>query len=215
MFKKAIIGAAIAAAALPAMAQQEGNWMVRARAVNLDMTNKSDPGSGALTPALLPPDAVKVSNKVIPEVDVSYFFTKNIAAELVLTIPQKHNVAITQGPLSEPVGSFKHLPPTLLVQYHFLPDGQFRPYVGVGINYTRISGVSLRSSIAGANLGLESSSVGPALQAGLDIKVTKTMFVNVDLKKIWIDSDITVNGTRSSHVKLDPVAFGVGIGWRF
>jgi outer membrane protein len=215
MFKKAIIGAAIAAATLPAMAQQEGNWMVRVRAVNLDMANKSDAGSGALTPALLPADAVKVNDKLIPEVDISYFITKNIAAELVLTIPQKQNVTISTGPLAEPVGSFKHLPPTLLLQYHFLPDGQFRPYVGVGVNYTRISSVSLRSNIAGANLGLESSSVGPAVQAGFDIKVSKNMFVNVDLKKIWIDSDITVNGTKSSHVKLDPVAFGVGIGWRF
>lgn len=197
------------------MAQQQGNWMVRVRAVNLDMTNKSDAGSGALTPALLPADAVKVNDKVIPEVDISYFFTKNIAAELILTIPQKQTVAITQGPLSEPVGSFKHLPPTLTLQYHFMPDAQFRPYVGVGLNYTRISGVSLRSNIAGANLGLESSSFGPAVQAGLDIKVGNNMFVNIDLKKIWIDSDITVNGTKSSHVKLDPLAFGVGIGWRF
>jgi outer membrane protein len=117
--------------------------------------------------------------------------------------------------LAEPIGSFKHLPPTLTLQYHFLPDGQIRPYVGMGINYTRISGVSLRSNIAGANLQLESSSVGGALQAGVDVKLTKNMFLNFDIKKIYIASDIMVNGTKSSAIKLDPLAVGVGIGWRF
>jgi len=215
MYKHTIAGLVAAAFTVPALAQQEGNWMVRARVVNLDMTNKSDAGSGALTPALLPADAVKVSDKAIPELDITYFFTRNIAAELVLTYPQRHTVNISTGPLAESLGSFKHLPPTLLLQYHFLPDGQFRPYVGAGINYTRISSVSLRSNIAGANLQLESSSVGGALQAGLDVRLSKNMFLNFDLKKIYISSDIMVNGTKSSAVKLDPVALGVGIGWRF
>jgi outer membrane protein len=215
MYKNAIVGLAAAAFMVPAVAQQEGNWMVRARVVNLDMVNKSDAGSGALTPALLPADAVKAADKTIPEVDITYFFTKNIAAELILTYPQKHAVSISSGPLAEPIGSFKHLPPTLTLQYHFLPDGQIRPYVGVGIHYTRISGVSLRSNIAGANLQLESSSVGGALQAGVDVKLTKNMFLNFDIKKIYIASDIMVNGTKSSAIKLDPLAVGVGIGWRF
>ncbi len=194
---------------------EDGKWMVRARAVNLNMANQSDAGSGALTPALLPADAVHVSDKTIPEVDVSYFFTPHIAAELILTYPQKHSVSITSGPLAESVGSFKHLPPTLTLQYHFLPEGQFRPYVGAGLNYTRISSVNLRSDIAGATLGLESHSVGGALQAGIDIKLARSLFLNLDVKKLYIDSDLTVNGVKSSHLNLDPLAFGVGLGWRF
>ncbi|MBL8384773.1 MAG: OmpW family protein [Burkholderiales bacterium] len=217
MLKRAIVSLAIAAAALPAMAQQEGKWMVRVRAVNLDMANKSDAGNGNLgvTAAVLPADAIRVSDKLIPEVDISYFITKNIAAELILTYPQKHDVTITSGALAEPVGSFKHLPPTLTLQYHFLPDGQFRPYVGAGLNYTRVSGVSLRSNRGGVDLQLDSSSWGPALQAGFDVKLSRNMFLNVDLKKIYIESDVKANGTKISHVKLDPLAFGVGIGWRF
>jgi outer membrane protein len=226
MFKKALLGLALAAAFTPAMAQQEGNWLVRARAVNLDVKNSSEAGSGAtvstanlgnvaISGAVLPANAVSVADKTIPELDITYFITKNIAAELVLTYPQKHNVSITSGVLAESIGSFKHLPPTLLLQYHFLPDGQFRPYIGAGINYTRISSVNLRSSIAGVGLELNSSSVGGALQAGLDIKLSKNLFLNVDLKKIYIDSDIKANGTKISSVKLDPLAFGVGLGWRF
>lgn len=194
---------------------QESNWMVRARAVHLGMDNKSDAGSGALTPALLPADAIHVSDKTIPEVDISYFFTQNIATELILTYPQKHTVDIVSGPLSENVGTFKHLPPTLTLQYHFLPDGQFRPYVGAGINYTAISSVNLRSNIAGATLGVEKSSWGGALQVGFDVKLDQNLFFNLDIKKINIESDVMVNGVKSSHVKLNPLAIGAGLGWRF
>lgn len=189
--------------------------MVRVRAVNLDMKNSSDAGTGILTPALLPSDAIRVEDKVIPEVDISYFFTKNVAAELILTYPQKHNVNISAGPLAQGIGSFKHLPPTLTLQYHFMPDSNFRPYVGAGINYTDISDVNLRSTIAGVNLELDQDSVGGALQAGFDYKIANNVFLNFDVKKIYIDSDVKINGTKVSRVKLDPLAIGIGIGYRF
>lgn len=215
VLKHAVLGLAVALAAAPTVAQQEGNWLVRARAVHLNWANKSDAGTGALTAALLPADTVKVNNKAIPEIDITYFFTKNLAAELILTYPQKQNVTISSGPLAEPVGTFKQLPPTLTLQYHFLPDGQIRPYVGLGVNYTHISGVNLRSNIGGATLQLESSSVGASLQAGVDFKLSNNLFPNVDVKKINIESDLMANGVKSSHLKLDPLAVGVGLGWRF
>ena len=57
-------------------------------------------------------------DKTIPELDISYFFTPNIAAELVLTVPQEHRVYLN----GTDIGSFKHLPPTLTLQYHFMPQ---------------------------------------------------------------------------------------------
>lgn len=186
---------------------EKGDWLVRVRAVNLDMENKSDPIPALLVPA----DAIHVEDKVIPEVDISYFLTKNIAAELVLTIPQEHDVTLLGGK----IGTFKHLPPTLLLQYHFLPDQKFRPYVGAGINYTRISNVSLAVTGVGT-LDLDSSSTGGALQVGFDVELSKNMFLNVDLKKIYIESDVILVGTgKVSHVDLDPVAIGIGLGWKF
>ncbi len=205
-----------ALASFSAAAQQtEGNWMVRFRATNLNMDNKSDAGSGALTPALLPADAVKANDKTIPEVDITYFIAPSWAAELVLTIPQKQTLRITNGPLAEPIGSFRHLPPTLLLQYHFNPTGELRPYVGAGLNYTMISNVRVRSNIAGADMYLDSRSFGPAFQVGADYKLRDNWFLNVDLKKIYIDTDIKVGTTKSSHLNLDPVAFSVGVGKRF
>lgn len=181
---------------------QEGNWLVRVRAAQLNPADKSAPLGGAGAS-----DRISVSDKTIPELDISYFFTPNIAAELVLTYPQKHEVFLDGAN----VGSFKHLPPTLLGQYHFHPIGQFTPYVGAGINFTRISSVHL---LNGAG-DLESSSVGLALQAGVDLKINQNWSLNLDLKRINIRSDVMAGGATVSRVKVDPTLVSVGIGYRF
>jgi outer membrane protein len=187
---------------------------VRGRVVYLDTANKSDP-----IPALaVPGDAIHVSNKGIPEVDITYFLTKNIAAELVLTYPQRHSVTVTSSAVGAfESGSFKHLPPTLMLQYHFNPEGRIRPYAGVGVNYTLISNVSLLVPVVNIPLKLESSSVGFAAGAGADIKLDGRWYLNVDVKKVQIRSDVIngLNGVKLSAVKVDPWLFGLGIGYRF
>ena len=193
-----------------AHAAMEEPWMVRVRAVHMDMANESTP-----IPALgvTASDTVHVSNKTIPEIDISYFLTPNWAAELVLTIPQKHTVTLANNGTVTPLGSFKHLPPVLTLQYHFSPGSTFQPYAGVGVNYTKISSVKLA---AGAQpLDLENNSIGLALNAGFDYRLDKAMYLNVDVKKVQLRSDVLANGNAVSKVKLDPLLIGVGIGWRF
>lgn len=213
MLKKTLaLAIASAAWSAPATYAAEGAWMIRARAVNLDMKNTSDPIPSLAVPA----DAIRASDKTIPEIDISYFFSKHLAAELILTVPQKHNVQVTDSAVgSFNAGTFKHLPPTLTLQYHFLPDAQFRPYVGVGVNYTRFSGVNL--AVPGVTtLHLEKDSWGGAVQAGVDVKLADNLFLNLDVKKIYINSDIKNGaGTKLSHLKVDPLAVGIGLGWRF
>ena len=186
----------------------EGSWLVRARAVRLHMADQSE----AIPSLGVPSDAIQANDKTIPEIDITYFFTKNIAAELILTVPQKQDVTLSGAK----IGTFKHLPPTLTVQYHFLPDGMVRPYVGAGVNYTRISSVALNVPGVG-DLDLESSSLGGALQVGVDVKVADNLFVNLDVKKVWISSDVMLKstGAKVSSVTLDTIAFSVGIGYRF
>ncbi|MRW94363.1 outer membrane beta-barrel protein [Duganella sp. FT80W] len=181
---------------------EESPWLVRVRAVHIDTADKSDPvgGTGAA-------DRIHVSNKTIPDVDISYFFTPNIATELVLTYPQKHDVTLD----GTSIGSIKHLPPTLTVQYHFMPEATFRPYVGAGINYTTFSKVNLLGGAA----SLEHDSFGLALQAGADVAIDKHWSLNFDIKKVQIRSDVLAGGAKISRVKVDPVLLGVGIGYRF
>ncbi|HEX8611839.1 MAG TPA: OmpW family outer membrane protein [Telluria sp.] len=181
---------------------QDGPWLVRARAAHLNPADKSTPVAGVGAS-----DRISVSDKTIPELDVSYFFTPNLAAELVLTYPQKHDVMLDGAK----IGTFKHLPPSLLGQYHFNPIGQFKPYLGAGINYTRISKVKL---LNGAG-DLESDSVGLAVQAGVDFKIDKNWSLNLDVKRINIRSDVMIGGAKVSTVKVDPVLIAVGVGYRF
>jgi len=185
-----------------AMAQDQSPWLIRARVVDVEPANKSDPIGGAGAS-----DRLSVSSKTIPELDITYFFTSNIATELILTYPQKHNVSLD----GNNIGSFKELPPTLTVQYHFNPTGTWRPYVGAGINYTNISSVSILNG-AGS---LEHSSVGGALQAGIDFAVDKNWSINLDVKKVQIRSDVSISGTKVSNVQVDPLLVGFGVGYRF
>ena len=191
-----------------ASAADDSKWLVRLRAVYIDTANKSEPigGVGAA-------DTIHVSNKTIPELDISYFFTKNWAAELVLTYPQEHDVSLVNNGTTTNLGTFKQLPPTLSLQYHFMPENTIKPYVGVGLNYTRISSVNL--AVGGSPLDLESSSVGLAFGAGVDVKVANNVYLNFDVKKVQMRSDVLLAGTKISEVKIDPWLIGVGVGFKF
>ena len=182
-------------------------WLVRARAVHINPADKSTANAAVG----LATDAVTVGSKTIPEIDISYFFTPNISAELILTYPQKHDVFLD----GEKIGTFKHLPPTLTAQYHFMPAAQFSPYVGAGVNFTSISKTNLTAGAGGPALGLEHHSWGFALQAGVDYKIDKNWSLNLDIKKIQIRSDLNLNGNTISTLKVDPLLVGAGVGYRF
>jgi outer membrane protein len=193
----AIVAAAAALAAPLAQAQDSGSWIVRGRALHLDSANKDTTGLG-----------LSINNKWFPEVDISYFFTPNLAAELVLTYPQKHT--LHSSVLNADAGTLKHLPPTLSLQYHVTGLQGFRPYVGAGINYTRFSSVKLLSPY-----GVDKNSFGLAFGAGVDVPLQGGWLLNVDVKKAHIHADVTASGKDAGTLKVDPVLFSVGVGYRF
>jgi outer membrane protein len=201
---RAAMALAVAASctALPMAAQADGGpWLVRLRAVQLDSANKDSTGL-----------ALTINDKLIPEVDISYFFTPQIAAELILTYPQKQTVH--SGVTGTDVGSFKHLPPTLTLQYHFTGLGAIKPYVGAGVNYTRISNVDF-GPVSSLGVSLDRNSVGPALQVGADFELAKNLYLNLDLKKVQIRTDVKSFGQKVGEFKVDPLLIGIGIGRRF
>lgn len=202
-----LLGIAASALLLPHAQAADGPWMVRVRALHIDPANKSDPIAALGVPA----DDIHVSKEWTAEIDASYFFTPNIAAELIAGTA-RHDVRISS--LGLDLGSFRHIPPTLTLQYHFMPEGSFRPYVGAGINYTRLTSVNL--SVPGVGtLDVDKNSWGGALQVGADFKVGDNLYLNIDVKKVYIQTDVSLAGTKLTTVKVDPVLVGIGLGMRF
>ena len=107
------------------------------------------------------------------------------------------------------------MPPTVTLQYHFSPRGSIRPYVGAGVNYT-----FFYEQDPGAAVSVNyDNGFGFALQAGVDVPINDTYFLNFDVKKIFLNTDVTINagdaGVVGADVDLDPFVIGVGVGRRF
>lgn len=203
---------AFALAALPALAgdggfrtKQAGDILVRGR---LALVLPSDGGDVYTDPGHVDTglDVDDIDNAVIPELDFSYFFTKTIAAELILgTTP--HAVRATGG---VDVGDVWLLPPTLTLQYHPLPDERISPYVGAGINYTMFYGED--GGLPGFKVH---DTFGFALQAGVDYAIDDAWSLNLDVKQIFLRPEAEAAGLAVEEVRIDPLIVGVGLGYRF
>lgn len=206
MHKKVLVGILAVAGLLSAgVAQAEGPFMVRARAVYLDWGNKNSDGLQDVGIG-----KVEAEKRWIPEVDLSYFLTKNLAAELVLTYPQQVDVkAAATGKL----GHVDALPPSLMLQYHFTDLGAFKPYVGIGVNYTLFTKKSFDTALG--KVSVDHSTVGLAGQIGADFMIDKNWSINVDAKYIQMETDVKLDGNKLGKLGLNPVTWGVGVGYRF
>lgn len=203
MFKTVLSSALLATALAGSMTVQAadaGDFMVRARAVHINFDNGQSDTVKALD--------VNAKNRWIPEVDLSYFFTPNLAAELVLTYPQKVNV--NAG--STKIGTIKALPPSLMLQYHFTDLGAFKPYVGLGVNYTLFF---KRGNFDISGVKVDRSSLGLAAQLGFDYALDKNWSVNMDVKYIQMDTNVKLGSTKLGKLDLNPITAGVGLGYRF
>lgn len=180
------------------------NWQVRLRGVSVQPYEKSTVGGED--------SDVNISNAFIPELDFTYFFNKNFAAELILGT-SKHDVKVGNDEVS--LGSVRLLPPTLTLQYHFYPTKSLKPYVGAGLNYTIFYDVE-----NGDTLGMDyKNNVGFALQGGVDYFVNDKFFLNVDIKKLYLKTDVDVDlglpATVPAEVKINPLLIGFGVGMKF
>jgi len=200
----AVLAVMTSLAPIAAQAQSSsGNpWMVRVRAVDLLWANGQ---SGSVVQGA----NVKAKDQIIPELDVSYFFTKNIAAELVLTYPQ--SIQIDAG--GNKLGTIKALPPSLLLQYHFTDFGAFKPYVGAGVNYTIFSS---RNNLSGGAYSVDSASFGAVGQVGMDYMLDKNWGLNVDLKYATMSTNVTTAaGVDGGKLTLNPWMPAVGVTYKF
>jgi outer membrane protein len=202
-FAPLAIALAFGGLAAPAFAQQAGEWTfsVGAHQVN----PKSDNGSLAGNTL-----DVEVGSNVRPTVTAEYFVRDNLGIEVLAALPFQHDIDIKQ--LGH-VGSTKHLPPVVSLQYHF-GEGKVKPFIGAGLNYTYFFSESTTGALAGSKLKLDNS-WGLAAHAGVDFKVSDKGSIRVDARWIDIDTDVKLNGANLGTVNIDPLVYGAAYVFQF
>jgi outer membrane protein len=184
-------------------------WMIRGRALVVMPQEKASLNIGGVAAPLAD---VNISTSVVPELDISYFFTPNFAVELILGVTP-HNVKGANALAGARIGSAWLLPPTLTFQYHFTGLGNIKPYIGAGVNYTVFFNEKAKGGFTSFDL---KDTFGLALQAGVDIMLTKNWGINFDVKKIFLEPKVKVNnGLVTGKVKIDPWLFGTGVTYKF
>jgi outer membrane protein len=241
--KKSLLVVALLSAFAPMVAQAEaGDIVVRLRATNVNPNTKSTLGettdatyaAGPYSASQLYGDShanLEVGKNTIPELDISYYFTKNIAAELILAAGTRHSVNVSAGtnPLVTPeLGKVNLLPPTLTAQWHFNQDQMIDPYVGAGGAFVLGLDRKLNGHVTALNADLpiriDRSAFGAVLQAGFDVNLQDKWLVNFDVKKIWFNTDVKIDATpaqtldgyqKIDNLRINPLVVSVGIGKKF
>ena len=200
---KGAVAAALATGLLTGVANayQAGDWLVRGGIWG------AFPKSDNLS---LPLGTVEVDDGVTFGFNITHMISPNLGVELLGAWPFSHDIKLG----GRKVGETKHLPPTVTLQYHFLPQNPVRPYVGLGLNYTFFFDEGTTGALTGTKLSLKDS-WGLAAQAGVDIDVTPDWFLNLDVHYIDIDTKAKVNGASLGTVEIDPWVFGINLGTRF
>jgi outer membrane protein len=203
-------GALLALVASPAFAYEAGTWVLRA-------------GVGVVAPdsdnLVLDPDTIiEVDDGTSLTLMGTYMFSPNWAFDILASWPFNHDIKLAGTKIAET----DHLPPTFSMQYHFLPDSTFQPYVGAGLNYTTFFSTDVEQVLTDltgvTDIDLDDS-FGLALQLGADWTFGNRWLLNFDLRWIDIESDLTASDGDTSEelgtVKIDPWVYSINIGYSF
>lgn len=185
----------------PALAAESSPWLLRVGAHEISPRSSNGTVAGA---------TLDVDSRLGATFNVAYFLTRHWAVDVLAALPFEHDLSLN----GSKVGSTKHLPPTVSVQYHFMPQSGFSPYVGAGINYTTFWEDKLDNSPAALDI---EDSWGLAAQLGLDIKLDLAGHwrLGMDLRYIDIDAKVKVGGADAGTARIDPLAYGMNLGYRF
>ena len=227
--KKILTAATILAAglALPAIAHEKGDFVLRFGATTVDPDVSSDPI--VITEDLVLPGGVDVDDNTQLGITGVWMFADKFGLELLAATPFEHDIHLVDAPVQ--VGSTKHLPPTLSVQWY--PRGGqsgWQPYLGVGLNYTTFFDTETTDEFGAAlgdlvgvgepvptDLDLDDS-WGLAAQAGIDFMLGDHWMINAAIWYIDIGTTATVKTPLPDvkfDVDLDPLVCNIGIGYRF
>jgi outer membrane protein len=158
---------------------------------------------------------VQATTAYIPELDLSYFLTPNIAVEAIAGT-SRHEVSANNSILGPKVdvGSVWVLPPTVTLQYH-RQFGDFIPYAGAGLTVMFFYDSHVNSAGGITKAGYDTG-VGPALDAGFDYVIAPNWVANIDVKQMFVSTTAHINnGSIIAKTALSPTVVALGIGYRF
>jgi outer membrane protein OmpA-like peptidoglycan-associated protein/outer membrane protein W len=200
----------------------DGPFQLRVRGVWMGTESSSEAFSiptskpGTLFP--VEKDALKTESGTYAELSGEYYFTPNWSTELALAWPTNFDVKF-QG---NKVGNQKLMPNTWTVKYGFMPEENFRPYLGAGASYTTIGNQHLylpsNAQYLAEDLQTDSNhKIGFVGQAGFDYRLARSWFFNADLRYISnLTTDVhTATGAKVTQLKVTPLLVSIGIGYRF
>lgn len=191
------LSAAIATVAGPALAQSQGDWTVGFGFANVNPKSNNGTVGGA---------AATVDDNTALTFTAEYFIRDNIGIELLAASPFEHDIFLNGGYAA----TTKQLPPTLSINYHFPTQSKFKPFVGVGINYTTFFEESTPAGVISLD-----DSFGLAVNLGADWQVSDRGALRFNVRYMDIDTDVTLNGTDVGTAEIDPVVVGFGYVHRF
>ena len=194
------------------VAAAQSPWMIRVRALGVlpDASAQFNVNGVPLNGA-----SATITDTLVPELDITYFFTPNLAVN-VIAATSRHDVSVQNSAIGNvELGRVWALPPTVTLQYHPLPASRFSPYLGLGVNYTIFYGEGGSRSAPVTHVDVENS-WGVAANIGVDYEVTPNWLLNLDVKRIMMRPDVSVNhGAIRGETELDPWVVGVAVRYRF
>jgi outer membrane protein len=222
---KKLGGAAALAAALLAAAgahaQSAGTLLVRAGATQI----KPNVSSGDLTAPSFVGTQADIRSDTQFAGGVSYMLTDNIAIDLPLSLPFKHDI-VGAGAIAGvgKIGEVRALPITLLGQYRFMEaTSAFRPYLGAGITYAKFYKARSTAALSALTGGTPSdpttisvkSKFAATLQLGAAYALTDRWFVEADLTHTFLKTRTTLSTGQTLDTRIDPDTFALSVGYVF
>lgn len=189
---------ASAPAIVVAAPSEDRPWTVRFGLHNVDPTSDASATSAG---------AITVDDRAGASFNIEYRLSQHLRVDLLASLPFHHDIRLDGGQ----IGSTRHLPPTLTLQWHPRTGARIDPFMGIGLNYTLFFEESLDIP---ASLELEDS-VGLAGRVGVDYHCSPRWLIGVDLRYLNIESEARLDGTVIGDVTIDPLAYGIQLGYRF
>ena len=162
-----------------------------------------------------------------------HFFTDNFSAEFVLGVPPKHDVSGDRGyEKYGKLGEVRQWSPAVVFKWHFFDaKTRFRPYVGIGVNYTWFRGETVTNQTfvqnefgPGSRMTASATpSWNPVFNLGASYAITDNWFVGVSVSYVPMSTRGNFETTLGngavvrSHTKIDinPVVTYLNVGYRF